>query len=596
LIPRSAASVDSSDDDSEADDSSDDDDELPSATKYGEWSLPFKCRHCPTRGHRKADCPERARCTPPRELFLDDDEDPFDFLDTSASDAESRAEACFVLGEQERRNEVAANVVKALLDSGSTCHLKQTSDGVENIKPCSKPIDSANKGRSMATSKGDWKFQADEGTPVSLSNTYIMEGFLSNIVSFPCLLEKGCTVQYVDKDCVVIALPGTDDTLTFNREEDGLFYMEMHPIKEDVEKVFNQAAAVSDDEDAAESKKVSVKEDSKTKAEGKEEVVNINQAHEILDHPGETVLREQAKAFNWKLTSVLLPCDGCSKAKATAKSTVKQAAEEKKATKPGERLFWDTSGPYKRTRGANRYHGLVVDEYTSRCWSFFSKAKDEFAEDLETLLDELKAKGFAVKYLRLDNAGEAKALEKICAVRNITIKYTAPNTPQYNHKVEREFPVIRNMAYASLMESGMSDSEQMIHWAHAIDDSTVLRNLQPRGEWASAYEPFGEKIPVKPKDLVKFGAQGYMTKRSKIKAKWTPKAKEVIRVGYAHNHPSDTYIVRKKSNNEYVTTRDVKWDTPRRFRKLAPEALKKAKAEAEALRQSVLQSPETENR
>ena len=276
-------------------------------------------------------------------------------------------------------------------------------------------------------------------------------------------------------------------------------------------------------------------------------------------------MREQAKAFKWKLTSILLPCDGCSKAKATAKFTVKQAAEEKKATKPGERLFWDTSGPYKKTRGTNRYHGLVVDEYTGRDWSFFSKAKNEFVWDLEYLFDSLKAKGFPIKYLRLDNAGEAKALERVCAVRDITMEYTALDTPQFNHKVEREFPVIRNMAYAALMESDLPENEQMVLWAHAIDDSTVLRNLQPRGEWSNAYEPFGEKVPVKPKDLVKFGARGFMAKRGKIKAKWTPKGEEVIRVGYAHDHPSDTYTVRKESNKQFVTTRDVKWDTPRRF-------------------------------
>ena len=185
----------------------------------------------------------------------------------------------------------------------------------------------------------------------------------------------------------------------------------------------------------------------------------------------------------------------------------------------------------------------------------------------------------------MDNAGEVKAIEEICAKHGIVVEYTAPNTPQYNHKVEWAFPTIRNMAYASLLSSGMSESEQMVNWAHAVDDATLMHNLMPRGEWMNAYEPFGEKVPVKSKDLIKFGARGFMAKCNKIKAKWTLKAEEVIHLGYVHNHPSDTYVVKKKSNGQVVMTRDVKWDIPRHYRKLTPQALEKAVAEAEHLKE-----------
>jgi len=43
-----------------------------------------------------------------------------------------------------------------------------------------------------------------------------------------------------------------------------------------------------------------------------------------------------------------------------------------------------------------------------------------------------------------------------------------------------------------------------------------------------------------------------MTIRQKIQAKWTLKAEEVIQVGSAIDHSSNTYIVQKKSNGEYV--------------------------------------------
>ena len=75
-------------------------------------------------------------------------------------------------------------------------------------------------------------------------------------------------------------------------------------------------------------------------------------------------------------------------------------------------------------------------------------------------------------------------------------------------------------------------------WAHAVDDCTMARNLQPRKDWRNAYEAFGERPPVKSKDLMPWGAKGWMT--TKIKAKWQPKAVRVRRVSYAKNTSSDT--------------------------------------------------------
>jgi hypothetical protein len=104
------------------------------------------------------------------------------------------------------------------------------------------------------------------------------------------------------------------------------------------------------------------------------------------------------------------------------------------------------------------------------------------------------------------------------------MQFTAPHTPQQNSVVEREFPTIWNMAFACLQASDMSEAEQVLHWAHAINDCMIVRNLQPRKEWANAYEPFGEDPPVKAKDLIPWGAKGWMTIRSLIKPKWKPKA------------------------------------------------------------------------
>ena len=162
-------------------------------------------------------------------------------------------------------------------------------------------------------------------------------------------------------------------------------------------------------------------------------------------------------------------------------------------------------------------------------------------------------------------------MKPTCVELAITMEFTAPETAQFNGVVEREFPTIRNQAMACMLASEMSTGEQMLHWAHAVHDCTITRNLQPRGEYENAYVHFGEQPPVKPKDLVKWGAKGWMTKRNKIKTKWQPKAVRVTRVGYAEDHSSDSYIVWKHDTDKYVVSRDVKWDEPRRFRKLTLE-------------------------
>jgi len=231
---------------------------------------------------------------------------------------------CLVTNDDQRdaeRRKIAASMAKALLDSASTCHLSRSRDGIHNIKACNKPVDSANKGRTFAKETGDWKFHADGGAVVSLSNTYVMEDFLSDIVSLPKLLKKGCEVSHVDRSKIIISLPRLDETITFHREEDGLFYAELKLV-EDREQVYNNnAAIISDDEGKEEDQE----QEPKTSKPKKEEIVNINRAHEILGHPGITVMHEQAKAYKWKLTGTLKPCDPCSKAKATAKPTPKES-------------------------------------------------------------------------------------------------------------------------------------------------------------------------------------------------------------------------------------------------------------------------------
>jgi len=136
----------------------------------------------------------------------------------------------------------------------------------------------------------------------------------------------------------------------------------------------------------------------------------------------------------------------------------------------------------------------------------------------------------------------------MCNKHGITIEHTTPSAPQFNAKVEREFPALQNMTFATLMSSNLTEKEQMTHWAHAINGATILQNLQPRGQWKNACKAFGQKPPVQPKDLIKFGAKGWMAARKNIKAKWVEKSEPVMQVSCSKDGLSDTCIVCKKTS------------------------------------------------
>ena len=64
-----------------------------------------------------------------------------------------------------------------------------------------------------------------------------------------------------------------------------------------------------------------------------------------------------------------------------------------RATKAGERLFIDTSGPYPWSMRGNKYWFKVVDDYSRRNWNNSMKSKSEVPTHQKSLLKILKSKG-----------------------------------------------------------------------------------------------------------------------------------------------------------------------------------------------------------
>ena len=82
----------------------------------------------------------------------------------------------------------------------------------------------------------------------------------------------------------------------------------------------------------------------------------------------------------------------------------------------------------------------MLDELTGMKWSDFFETKDDMVEPTCEKWGKWKQHGKAVKFVRMDNAGENKLLEKRCDSATwklgIVFEYTARDTPQQNHLVE----------------------------------------------------------------------------------------------------------------------------------------------------------------
>ena len=119
----------------------------------------------------------------------------------------------------------------------------------------------------------------------------------------------------------------------------------------------------------------------------------------------------------------------------SANKTSKCTKEKKKQvpSRPGYRLFIDISSFKHESMGGKRHWLIVVDKFSDCSHSFFLKRKSDQIERISIWIKELKAKyGIDIKYIRLDNRGENKSLQKECDKQNLGIifEFTAPGTPQ----------------------------------------------------------------------------------------------------------------------------------------------------------------------
>ena len=446
---------------------------------------------------------------------------------------------------------------RALGDSGASKNVKRNPKGLTNVKKSSVRFQIAKGDPIKSSVRGTWPIETMAGDQVSFGDVYVVEGSRKNIISLGLCMKNGAKIIHASWERIILkTLNGTK--LKFERDpRDDLYYIKLKNLKEE-----NISLMESEGTEEKSTRKEANKDNPQVQKKVKTRIININKAHKLLGHPGEDHLKRAATALNWKLTGTLKLCEACVKAKATAKPTKK--ITEEKATKPGERLFLDTSGPYEDSKAANKYWGQLVCQKTSRKWSFYAINKTKLSAKVVARLRKLKGKGWITKYLRYDGGSEWFSLEKYMDENGIKPEKTPPNTQQYNGKVERGFVTIRQKAFASMLDSGHKKSWYMKYWPYAVDQATLMDNMLPRDGYKNAFEPFKEKPPVKQKDFVKWGEVGWMTVRNKLKRKWKEKAVKVYNLGNSPDSTSDCYRVYNTKTRHVCESRDIRWETNNR--------------------------------
>ena len=286
--------------------------------------------------------------------------------------------------------------------------------------------------------------------------------------------------------------------------------------------------------------------------------------HQMTGHTGEHLLRTTAENMGIKFTGKLQPCEICAQAK-IRQANIPKKKEKQLPSRPGYRLFIDISSFKHESMGGKRHWLIAVDEFSDCSHSFFLKRKSDQIIMIPIWIKGLKTKyGIDVKYIRLDNSGENRSLQKECEKQNLGIifEFTAPGTPQQNSVVERKIPTLMGRSRAMMIEAGFSQQDKRKFWCEVISTATKLDNIMVRKERTkSPYILFYNDEPKYKKYLRSFGEMAVITicDGKKMRSKLDTRGKTGIFVGYADDHAGNMYRFINIQMKKIILSIDIQW-------------------------------------
>ena len=96
--------------------------------------------------------------------------------------------------------------------------------------------------------------------------------------------------------------------------------------------------------------------------------------HQMTGHTGEHLLETTAEYMGIKLTGKLGPCEVCAQVK-IRQANVPKKKQKQVPSRPGYRMFIDTSSFKDESMGGKRHWLIAVDEFSDYSHSFFLRKK-----------------------------------------------------------------------------------------------------------------------------------------------------------------------------------------------------------------------------
>ncbi len=428
-----------------------------------------------------------------------------------------------------------------LADSAASCHLCNDDTYLFNVRVIHSPIKIGNGKTMIAKKMGDMKVfkvqQNGDSEPFILRNVKYVPELWVNLLSIPAGLKGGFDIGNVG---LKIFMEKNGFRITFDKIiETSKGYVMGIELLPSVPNYAGVAHSVAN------------------------KTIHMDELHCMLGHVSEETARKSAAFYGWKIGGKLRPCKSCGIAKAKQKSVSIQL--QPKSDTPGERMFLDISSIKGESFGQSKFWLMALDDCTDYAKSFFLKKKGDTAETIVSYVLDLKERSkIVVKYIRCDDAGENRALEKTCikAGLGIQFEYTAPGTPQRNGRVERKFATLYGRVRAMFDFADAEDKIRVGTWTECANTACDIENLiVSNNKPVSSYRSFYEKDPKYITSMRTFGEMAIVTnhENKKMRSKLADRGKPAMFLGYATNHSQDVYRMLNIKTNRVIKTRDTLW-------------------------------------
>ena len=466
------------------------------AGRGGQGKFKGKCNHCRKPGHMERDCRQLKR--------------------EQAQEANAAIEVALAATERGRdpasRTDMGATWV---VDSGSTTHMVQSSDGLTDVRQVHGEVVVANNQVVQSTGVGRMavilKDAAGRSVRATMYDVLVVPELGRNLLSVKRITCAGGSVSFgPGKGTIKIG-----DAIIPIRQSGALYELNVRAASKDQD----QAAA-----NVAIGRGAYLKWHQRLGHRNAKDIARLGK----LDVGVPADLRGEGECV----------CDACEVAKHTHASFPRSGGLHR-AKKPLELAHTDLETMDVPSIGGARYAIGFTDDATRWLRVYYMKTKDEALKYLKQYVADMSGmlKGKKLQALRSDNGGEyvGGLFEAWCKEQGIMHTCSGPQAPQQNGVAERMWRTVVEGTRSLLVTSGLGPE----FWAEAMNTMVYLINRMPSSALngdTPFHALFGKHAKLS--HLKIFGCRAYAHVYDNKRRKLDDKAWRGIMVGYDEHNTS----------------------------------------------------------